>query len=277
MSGSGSFEYKRKHKLQAETEVFLRPAKRVRLESMLEKLSLHNEPEAFCQQKPRYQVNPLVDSQEPQVKKRRTADLDSIILEKMAEAYKDHILLGLMLIHYCHPLAVLVRHFQVWVKRLFNFFVRKYNERNGGVRRMRPFQSFSRIMALTRDSNVAFTYGDLLQIVLEENVLEAQRLQAKKDKTLDSEKLREIKDGEELVRESRYTYWDKVSKLSPDVDMDVYGGDYYEYTDVEQGHGAEMLPPATDTEMAIEVETPGCLVEANYGNYYGTNYTGFYA
>ncbi|GEQ70441.1 hypothetical protein JCM33374_g4118 [Metschnikowia sp. JCM 33374] len=225
MSNSNSPYQGRKHKLHSDTDAPPKSMKRVRLESMLERLSLRSDGES-PQRKATFQINPLLESTEPRPKKRRMVDLDDLISEKMASAYKDHILQGLILIRFCHPLTILVRHFQLWVKRLFNGFVRKYNERNKGARCMRPFRDFSRIIALTRDLSLAFTFQDLLNIVLEENALELQRLVLKKDKKLDSEKLQEIKDEEEMARESSYTYWDRVSALTGDVDMDEYGGEF---------------------------------------------------
>ncbi|OBA20169.1 hypothetical protein METBIDRAFT_45413 [Metschnikowia bicuspidata var. bicuspidata NRRL YB-4993] len=250
--------------------------KRARLETMLENLTLQGNAETS--RKPHFQVNPLIEPLEPEPKKRRTADLDTLILEKMAEAYKDHMLQGLAVVRYAHPVSVLVWHFQQWVKRLFNMFVRKYNQRPG-LRNMRPFRDFGRIMALTRDANVAFTYRDLLGIVLEENAIETQRLLRKREDRLGCQRLQEIKDEEELARESSYTYWDRVSALSGDVsalsgdvNMDEYGSD---------GYGLEAWPPGgslgagADLDMAMAIDASGaeCAMLANHGSP-GASYAG---
>ncbi|QBM86831.1 hypothetical protein METSCH_B00210 [Metschnikowia aff. pulcherrima] len=268
MSNPNYLHISRKHRLNTDIDASLRPAKRVRLESLLENLSLHNDPSPHHTQA--LKINPLLDQAETQTKKRRATDLNSIILEKMAEAYKDRILQGLAISRYIHPFAIVIRHFQRWLRRLFNNFVRKYNERAKGLRYIKPFKSFAGIIALTNDPSVAFTYTDLLNIVLDENAIEAQRLRHKRDKNLDSKKLREITDEEELRRESSYRYWDRVSYVTSDIDMEDFGGaSPTKESFVIQGTGE-------DNDMIVDVDNSGYLVKANYGNYYGTGSSSSY-
>lgn len=221
----------RKHRLDADTGV--RGSKRIRLDTLMERLLLDAE------ERPRkLRINPLVEIDTPLGRVKSTTRVDDLIGEKMAQAYKDHILQGYVLIKYTHPLTQIVRHFQQWVKRHFNTFVHKFNESNPHREQVPKFRTFRKIWALVECQPARLSYQELMEIVTRESAIEVGFLKMKQDRRLDYEKLQEIKDEEQLAKECSYKYWDRMPGISADVEMEV------------------------NLESDMEIE------EANYGTYY---------
>lgn len=231
-------DYGRKHKLSSLEPP--RAKKRVRLEAMLESLSLGGSRRASS---PVY-INPLAIHEKSQKKQKRN-DIDSIISGKLYECYKQDLLRGFKVIRYKHPVAIIMWRFKSWIKRLFNVFITKYNRQNPHVQPMKTFRDYAQIMALVEDKKVNFSLADLLHIVVQESGLEVKAIERKREMSADSTKLQEIKEEEDVVKQCNYHYWDRLRTRPADVDMDILQG------------------PELPADM--ELDEPS---EANYGNYY---------
>lgn len=233
----------RKHRLLDDPGP-LHTSKRVRLDALLQNLSL--DADRPIAKPARVTINASI---EPDLRYPAQTKLDLYISEKMYKDFKDKYFNDLALIRWQPPLMVIALHFQRWVKRLFNAFVVRFNENNPDREPTKKFPSYHKIIQLVEDPNVAFTIEDLGNILMEHNMLEHRKLELKRDKRADSKKVEEMHEMEQIVRETKYAYWDKFGMLNADVVME--DGVY------------ELL----ETEMELDESTRD-LLEANYGNYY---------
>ncbi|RKP29986.1 hypothetical protein METBISCDRAFT_17389 [Metschnikowia bicuspidata] len=211
-----AFNYsKQKHYLDDTESLFSN--KRVKVEHLFEKLLLENTPEHS--NKSEFDINPLLNLSNDR-KRKRPIGLDSEISEKIFQKFKCRILKGLAMIRYVLPITVLIIHYQMWIKRLFNKFIRKFNRSHPERGRVGFFRSFYKIMAMVENPSIDFTYANLIEIVLKESEIEAYSLALKQSNKLDSKKIDEIKEEETLARECNYKYWDLMAGLSEDIEME---------------------------------------------------------
>lgn len=237
----------RKHRLSDDPGP-LYTAKRVRLDTLLLNLSL--DPDKPIAKPAKFSISSAINTEmqyPPQ-----TA-IDSYISEKMYKDFKDKYYNDLALIRWTLPIVVIATHFQRWVKRLFNAFVVRFNENNPNRKPVKKFTSYNKIIQLVQNPSVAFTIEDLGNILKEYNILERKKLALKRDKRADSKKVEEMHEIEQIVRESKYAYWDRFSDINDDVVME---DGIYELLDME-------------TEMELDSPVQEGPLEANYGNYYG--------
>lgn len=218
--------------------------KKVRLDTLLENLTLDSNPNRPIAKPAKFTINSMLNTdQEPP----RKTKIDSYISEKIMQEFTDKIHQDNALIKWMPPIFVITAHFQRWVRRLFNLFVKHFNESHPDRKPIRRFPSYLKVMQLVRDPHVAFTLDDLANILKEYNAIERKKLALKSDKRADSKKVEEMHEEEELAKDINYAYWDRFSNLHENVVMD--GGIY-----------------TLDMEVDSPVrEEP---VEANYGNYY---------
>lgn len=213
---------RRKHRLSDDNPPNL--SKKIRLDTLLLNLTLDpDKPRIKPIARPyKYAINSLVDSDNDSL---RQSSIDAYISEKIIQQFKDKILNDYALIRWVPPLMVIALSFQRWVKRLFNAFVRRFNDTHPDRKPIKRFSSYQKIIRLVQDPNVAFTLDDLANIVLEYNELERKKLALKKDKRADSKKVEEMHEEEQLARESRYAYWDRFGNIEHDVVMEdgIYG------------------------------------------------------
>ncbi|SGZ47070.1 CIC11C00000003272 [Sungouiella intermedia] len=233
----------RKHLLSEDPEPPI-SVKKIRLETLLQNLTL--EPTRPIAKPAKFSINTMFNSEQDSPRQSR---IDSYISEKIMQEFKDKLYQDNALIKWVPPFLVITAHFQRWVKRLFNMFVKRFNEHNPHRAPIRRFPTYLKIIQLVRDPNVAFTLDDLANILKEYNLIESRKLALKKDKRADSKKVEEIHEEERIARETKYAYWDRFSNLREDVVMEegIYGLDM------------EM-----DSDSPVRAE----FVEANYGNYY---------
>lgn len=210
---------KRKHHYDDSDQVFTH--KRVKVEHLLEKLLLENKLDKVEDPAAEFDINPLIDFGHNR-KRKRARGIDSDISEKIFQGYKERVLQGLILIKYILPLTVLISHFHMWIKRLFNNFIRKFNRSHSGKRQVGIFHSFYKIMAMVEDPRTNFSYGNLIDVVLRESEIEARSLALKNSHNSDSKKIEEIREEESLARECNYMYWDKMSSFPEDIEMEDY-------------------------------------------------------
>lgn len=207
---------KRKHRLDDSEFAFSN--KRVKVEQLLLNLLLENNNEVPTVID--FDVNPLIDFSHDLRKKVKHTGIDSMISEKIFQSYKDRVLEGMTMIRYMLPLTVLILHFHMWVKRLFNNFIRKFNRTNPAGKQIGLFRSFYKIIAIVEDPKFNFTYANLYDIVLQENAIEGRSLIMKRDSQLDSKKIEELRECESLAKECNYKYWDRMHQFPGDIEME---------------------------------------------------------
>lgn len=205
-----SHEYTRKRRHEHEAG----PHKKIRLDTLLERLTL--EPKSKI--RPSYTVNPLL---EKNTKGEKRVTIDELISERIIKEYQNKVLEDYAVIKWVLPLYLIMFHFQRWVKRLFNNFVREFNESNPQRKPVRLFRDYGKIMSLVHDPQVQLSARDLGSILSTQNAAERRKLQLKNDKKMDSARLQEIHDEEQLARECKYTYWDKVASLPEEDGMEI--------------------------------------------------------
>lgn len=193
--------------------------KRVKVEQLLSNLLLENDTTPIKYGISDFDLNPLLEFSDDK-KWKKTFGIDSIISDKIFQGFKDKVLQGLAVIRYMLPITVLVLHFRLWIKRLFNNFVRKYNRNHPEKRQVSTFRNFYKIMAMVEDPKMNFTYANLFEIVIQENEIEAHSIMLKKSHTLDSKKVEEIRENESLAKECNYKYWDRMSEFPGDYEME---------------------------------------------------------
>lgn len=230
-----------------------RSNKRVRIDHLLLKLSLNGEKTKNVSPS-KFTINPLVESYENPPKK---PSLESYISGKMMDEYCSQYDKNLALWRCFLPRSLVFYHFQLWVRRLFNSFVRVYNERSHPRKPMKPFKSYFSVLWLVQDPTVQFTMDDLWHILRQQNLVEKEKIALKRDKRISDKRLEEIKDEQKLGEECDYQYWNRFSKLQRDIEMDET-----DTLELVLDTGMDLDPPMEDM--------PRSCHEANYGSYYAT-------
>lgn len=226
-----------------------RSSKRVRIDQLLLKLSLNGE-KTITDPNPEFTINPLVDTYE---KPRKKTTLESYISSKMMDEYYSQYDQKMAMWRCFQPKSLVLYHFRSWVRRLVNSFVRVYNERTQS--RMKLFKSYLSVLLMVQNPNVQFTMDDLWHILLQQNLIEQEKLALKRDKRINDKRLEEIYDEQKLGEECNYQYWTRFSNLHKDLEME----------DLE-------LALVLDTGMDLDSPMEGMhsYSEANYGSYYAT-------
>lgn len=237
----------RKHRLGGDT--YRSSHKRIKLDSLLEDLHLDEPPRKKPHRK-EAKYEPVVESVKFIPTSSKTT-IENLVAASMLESYHIQMAKDLALLRWVPIPVILGLHFQRWVKRLFNAFVRRFNANNSGRKPVPYFRTYEKIMRLVEDQNSGFTINDLRQILMEQNLREQHYLEVKRDKKVESKKLEEIREGEQLSRKIRYNYWDRFADVVEDSDM----------LDVDEESGQS-------TPQVEEVDALMSDLDANYGMYY---------
>lgn len=173
-----------------------------------------------------YVVNPSINLKTYSVFKKSSSPTatisspNSYVMEKLVQHFHTVYNSKSALIKWYKPHFVLSYHFENWVLRLFNTFIRKYNKRSNG-NPIKQFNFYSKIMNLISLKDVHFTYKDLLSILEQENKLEILKLNRKRrnrhykkqdDTSIDGT---DDKNFENL----KYNYWDTLREVNKDFEM----------------------------------------------------------
>lgn len=144
-------------------------------------------------------------------------NINSYVMERLVQHFHTVYNSKSALIQYYKPHFVLSYHFENWVIRLFNRFIRKYNKRTNGVQ-IKKFTFYSKIMNLINLKDINFTFNDLLHILEQEYKLEALRLNKKR-------KNKKVKDSttdeadDKIFESIKYNYWDTLREVNKDFEM----------------------------------------------------------
>lgn len=197
-------------------------SKRVRLDKLLSKLSL--EPETSNEnpatiKSPSLDINPLLDFTDEERKPKSTIDL--YISERLIATMQEKAKEGLAVGRWYIPAGVVILHFQRWVRRLFNNFVRRYNALHPDRPPVSQFKNYSKIVKLVTSPDVNFTIEDLRQILADENAREQYALLQRRQNRESKKHIEEIKEENSIFAGASYNYWDRFSQVNVDFDMEL--------------------------------------------------------
>ncbi|EGW34413.1 uncharacterized protein SPAPADRAFT_133905 [Spathaspora passalidarum NRRL Y-27907] len=262
--------YKRKS-TEAELEEEGDLTKRTRLDSLFDELSISDEGSSNSTRS--YVINPGVKgvpyggiAKKPangQQTGSSIHNLDTFLSERLNEHLRVMISSQLAVIAWYDYRFLIVYQFHKWVVRMFNKFVKEYNQRNGT--RVARFKNFESILKLVHDN--VLTLPQVFDIVLQENRLELMRLRAKLDKFQLRRESREREEEVDATKEVKYNYWDNL-KFDSNND--------FEMADISDSSDRKLfeLDPAyeTDIDMASEgssdsIKFNGSSYNPFYGNY----------
>ncbi|CCE85516.1 Piso0_005117 [Millerozyma farinosa CBS 7064] len=205
-------------------------------------------------------------------------ELSPYITERLYSHFKNVYQSKCALIRWYRPYYLIAYHFQRWVTRLFNRFIRKYNT-------MHPDKNLSalyvhgRLMEMIKSSKSSINYKEYISILLHENKIEQKALKTRRAQT--EAKLSAESEGTNGA--VGYNYWDKRAK-DKDCDMADSTSVVTESDDSEPKI-LEILDQFNDDDIAMneadsvdgdpeesmEVETlppESNVLESNYGTYY---------
>lgn len=219
--------------------------KRMKLDNLLLELSLNDEgrnqknrrtTHAFIEdkvtkksQETDYVVNPSISLKPYSIFKKSSSpttpttypSVNSYVVEKLVQHFHTIYNSKSALILWYNPHFLLIYHFEVWVLRLFNRFIRKYNKRSES-KPIGKFKFYSKIMNLVHLDHVQFSYDDLLHILDQETKLEAIHLKEKSDARKNDTKSKLSKSStkdDKHFENIKYDYWDTLRDTNSEVDM----------------------------------------------------------
>lgn len=189
--------------------------KRVKLDSLLKNLSLEDQ-----ENENRYIINPKITYENifsksgSRYSTLTESQLASNLNEKLTRSFKNALELGLRLILWYNAKFLIMYRYQKWFVKLFNRFIKKYNEKNRVS--ISTFHSFTEIMKLVRDRLI--TLEDLANIIDQENQLEIKRLELKQEMRRLEKRFEEVTAEQDAYQDLKYNYWDNL-KFDKDLDM----------------------------------------------------------
>lgn len=218
--------------------------KRIKLDNLLQELSLDDDDidvkskkatHSFIESKASklsqqtdYVVNPSINLKSYSVFKKSSSppptinspNINSYVMEKLVQHFHTLYNSKSALIQWYKPHLILSYHFENWVIRLFNRFIRKYNKRSNGIP-IKKFKFYSKIMNLINLKEISFTYNDLLLILEQENKLEELKLNRKrKIRDYNKEKDSDTDEKDDKTFENiKYNYWDTLRGVNKDFEM----------------------------------------------------------
>lgn len=218
--------------------------KRIKLDNLLQELSLDDDDidvkskkatHSFIESKASklsqqtdYVVNPSINLKSYSVFKKSSSppptinspNINSYVMEKLVQHFHTLYNSKSALIQWYKPHLILSYHFENWVIRLFNRFIRKYNKRSNGTP-IKKFKFYSKIMNLINLKEISFTYNDLLLILEQENKLEELKLNRKRkirDYNKEKDSYTDEKD-DKTFENIKYNYWDTLRGVNKDLEM----------------------------------------------------------
>lgn len=221
-------------------------AKRTKLDNLFGNLRLDDRD---------FKINPQVSNysifKKPQAPTNGVHNLNSYIVDKLVSHFNQTTIAKFQLLKGYNPKALVAYRFQKWSVKMFNRFIRKYNQRNKAT--VLTVRSYERMLQLAEENGVS---GDeLLNIILQENEVELSRL-------------KNIKETEEVQRMG-YNYWDTIH-FDKDTEMSMpFVPRLVELKD-EDNDGfvtpTFVTSPEQDSDSDMEIDE--YTRESNYGSYY---------
>lgn len=135
---------------------------------------------------------------------------DNYIQNRINKEYTEEIEKSYQLIKWFNPRVLLIYRWQMWMVRLFNRFIQKFNEKNGT--RLPRIKRYDKIIRLV--ANGQLTRDELVNIIAQETNLELidiRRRRLRRQRKDEKAKIQEFKD---LL----YNYWDNLG-IDRDIEM----------------------------------------------------------
>ncbi|CAI5755571.1 unnamed protein product [Candida verbasci] len=158
-------------------------SKKVKLDNLFNDLSLND--------KPKFTINSKLKGKITK-KSYTTSQLDNYINDKIISHLEDVIKSSLKLIKYYNYKWLVYLIYQKWLIKMFNRFVKKYNEYNNTSYKFKTIDEIMRSM----------NYHEIMKIVFQENELEKKRIEMKLN-------LKEMN----FFKDIKYNYWFKNDDL----------------------------------------------------------------
>lgn len=143
-----------------------------------------------------------------------SSNLTSKLNGILADHFQQVLHSGLKVIRWYNYRFVVIYRYKRWFVKLWNRFVKKYNEKNKVY--IRPFASMEQILKLIQDNLIS--WNDLSNIIAQENELEIKRLALKEEIRNLNKKFEQINDENEALKDIHYNYWDNLN-FDKDLDM----------------------------------------------------------
>ncbi|CAN3373340.1 hypothetical protein DIURU_001285 [Diutina rugosa] len=135
---------------------------------------------------------------------------DNYIQNRINKEYTEEIEKSYQLIKWFNPRVLLIYRWQMWMVRLFNRFIQKFNEKNGT--RLPRIKRYDKIIRLV--ANGQLTRDELVNIIAQETNLELidiRRRRLRRQRKDEKAKIQEFKD-------LSYNYWDNLG-IDRDIEM----------------------------------------------------------
>lgn len=143
-----------------------------------------------------------------------SSNLTSKLNHILADHFQNLLHSGLQVIRWYDYRVVVIYRYRKWFVKLWNRFLKKYNERNKVY--IRAFTSMEQILKLIQDNLI--TWNDINNIISQENELEMKRLELKHELRNLNKRFQEIDDENDAFKNIGYNYWDN---LNFDKDLDI--------------------------------------------------------
>lgn len=205
-------------------------------------------------------------------------ELSPYITEKLYLHFKNVYQSKCALIRWYRPYYLIAYHFQRWVTRLFNRFIKKYNMLHPDKNLLALYVHW-RLMEMIKLSKSSVDYTQYISILLHENKIEQKAFKTKREQR--EAKLSAESEGSNVIVE--YNYWDKKAK---DKDCDMADStslgtesddsepkileilDQFNEDDIAMNE-ADSVDENPDESMEVETLPPESnILESNYGTYY---------
>lgn len=171
-----------------------RSTKRMRLEDLFDLLSI-DEPDDHGYDIPEYLAS--------------TA-FDSYIQNRINKEYTEEIERGYQVIRWYNPRVLIIYRWQMWMIRLFNRFIQKFNEKNGT--RLPRVKRYDKIIRLVTTGQL--TRDELVNIIAQETNLELIDIRHRRHKRQRKDEKAKVQEFKDLL----YNYWDNLG-IDRDIEM----------------------------------------------------------
>ncbi|RCK62429.1 hypothetical protein Cantr_08955 [Candida viswanathii] len=166
----------------------------------------------------RYEINPELHFFDNTTVKGYDSYTGSNLTSKLNGIIADHfqkvLHSGLQVIRWYDYRFVVIYRYKRWFVKLWNRFVKKYNQKNKVY--IRAFGSMEQILKLIQDNLI--TWKDLTNIITQENELEIKRLELKEEIRNLDKRFEEISAENDALKDIHYNYWDNLN-FDKDLDM----------------------------------------------------------
>ncbi|KAG7662794.1 uncharacterized protein J8A68_003648 [[Candida] subhashii] len=270
-----TFSIKRKHRevfRDEDDEVTDSSGKKIKLDSIFQNLSISESKSSKQPEEKKntcFVINPGITTKYGGIHKRvpsgstipRSLSINSFLNERLNEHLNELLIKSLSLVHWYDYRFLVIYWYQKWFIKLFNRFVRKYNERNGTS--IPRFKTYDKILQLVNDNMLSSV--DLFNIISQENELEIHRLRVKQEKRELRKGAEDSKSEQEIYGNIKYDYWDTIH-FDPDLEMLDRPAPTPKVVELKEDHESDLAMDLDDDD--VDMGDSNVYYQSNYGSYY---------